>query len=137
MKHLKFVASLAAVVLVAAALVATPALAAGQGSKAAKPQKAPAKAAPSAPVDINNATQAELEALPGVGASTAKKIIAGRPYTDVAGLSKAGVSAKVVTEITPLVTVGKPAAAASAAARSAAGREPCSIRARQSGARCA
>src|SRR5512140_907778 len=65
-----------------------------------------------AKVDINSASQAELEKLPGVGAATAKKIIAGRPYASTADLSKAGVSAKTIEKISPLVTVGAKAAAA-------------------------
>jgi competence protein ComEA len=57
-------------------------------------------------VDINNATQKELEGIKGVGAATAKKIIAGRPYKSVDELSKAGLSAKTVDSIKPFVTVG-------------------------------
>jgi DNA uptake protein ComE-like DNA-binding protein len=75
-------------------------------SKSARASKTPA-----GPVDLNAASQKDLEALPGVGPATAKKIIAGRPYTAVADLSKAGVPAKTITEITPLVTVGQAAAA--------------------------
>ena len=67
-------------------------------------------------VDINNASQKELEALPGVGAATAKKIVAGRPYKSTDDLSKAGLSAKVIDKIKPLVTVGTASAAASTAA---------------------
>ena len=37
-------------------------------------------------ISINNATQAELETLNGVGPSTAQKIIAGRPYTKIEDL---------------------------------------------------
>jgi len=70
-----------------------------------------AKAAPTTPVNVNTATQAQLEALPGIGAATAKKIIAGRPYASVGELSKAGVSAKTLQQITPMVTVGTTAAA--------------------------
>ena len=66
-------------------------------------------------IDINSATQAELERLPGVGAATAKKIVAGRPYQSVSDLSKAGVSKKTIDKITPLVSVG-PAAPAAAKA---------------------
>lgn len=38
------------------------------------------------PVSINVASQQELEALPGIGPATAKKIISGRPYTDLSEL---------------------------------------------------
>jgi DNA uptake protein ComE-like DNA-binding protein len=82
--------------------------------KPAKPATATGAAASTGPVDLNSATQAQLEALPSVGTSTAKKIIAGRPYTAVADLSKAGLTAKQITSITPLVTVGPPPAGAAA-----------------------
>ena len=80
------------------------------------------KTAPATKVDINSASQADLEKLPGVGEATAKKIIAGRPYQTVADLQKAGVSKKTLGQITPLVTVGSatpPAAAATAPAPAA------------------
>ena len=66
-------------------------------------------------VDLNTASEKELDSLPSVGSATAKKIIAGRPYSSVDDLSKAGVSASTIKKITPLVTVsGGTAAAASA-----------------------
>jgi len=78
-------------------------------------KKAGAKA-PAAPVDLNTATQKELEELPGVGPATAKKIIDNRPYSAVSDLKKAGLSDKTIGQITPLVTVGAKAPAKAAAA---------------------
>lgn len=84
-------------------------------SKAAKEAKmAPAPALSGARVDLNTASEKELEALPAVGAATAKKIIAGRPYSSTADLAKAGVSAKTIETISPLVTVAQRAAPVSA-----------------------
>ena len=86
----------------------------------------PAEAAPAktekqaAKVDINSASLKDLEALPGVGPATAKKIVAGRPYAAVADLSKAGVSASTIAKITPLVSVGAAPAATAAPPETAA-----------------
>jgi hypothetical protein len=80
-------------------------------SKESGSKKASGKAAPSAPVDLNTASQTDLEKLPGVGTATAKKIVSGRPYSSVADLSKAGISAKTIQAITPMVTVSRAAGA--------------------------
>ncbi len=74
-------------------------------------------------VDINSASQADLEKLPGVGEATAKKIIAGRPYRAVGDLSKAGVPKNTIEKITPLVTVGA-ASPAAPSAQAAATKAP-------------
>jgi competence protein ComEA len=60
-------------------------------------------------IDLNKASEKELESLKGVGPATAKKIIENRPYKSVDELSKAGVPAKTIESIKPLVTVGPPA----------------------------
>ena len=73
-------------------------------------------------IDLNSASETELEKLPGVGKATAKKIIDGRPYQSVADLSKTGVSKSTIEKITPLVTVGS--ASPSAAATSPAAQPP-------------
>jgi competence protein ComEA len=61
-------------------------------------------------VDLNTASQQELEGLKGVGPATAKKIIEHRPYKSVDELSKAGIPAKTIDGLKPFVTAG-PAAA--------------------------
>lgn len=49
-------------------------------------------------IDINTASQAELESLSGIGPVTAKKIIEGRPYSDVAELLTRKIISKKVFE---------------------------------------
>jgi DNA uptake protein ComE-like DNA-binding protein len=57
-------------------------------------------------LDLNKATPAELEKLPGIGPALSKKIIAGRPYKSVDDLSKAGIPANEIRKINSLVMVG-------------------------------
>jgi competence protein ComEA len=58
-------------------------------------------------VDLNTASERELDELPGVGPSTAKKIIAGRPYKSAEDLSKAGVTDAEIAKIKSLVMVSE------------------------------
>jgi hypothetical protein len=71
-------------------------------------------------IDLNAASQKELESIKGVGPATAKKIVAGRPYKSVDELSKAGLSTKQVTAIKPFVTVGSVAPAPAEAPKATA-----------------
>ena len=57
-------------------------------------------------VDLNKATPAELEKLPGIGAVLSKKIIVARPYKSINDLSKAGISSAEIRKIESLVTIG-------------------------------
>ena len=90
----------------------------------AKMEKKGGKVAPTSPVDINSASEEELIAVPGIGASTAKKIIKGRPYSSVADLAKAGISANQLKDISPMLKSGAASAAAKSAAPMAAGSAP-------------
>lgn len=78
---------------------------AAQKNAKASSTKASAGNKTQATVDLNTASEKDLDSLPGVGPATAKKIVAGRPYSSVDDLSKAGVSARTIKKITPLVTV--------------------------------
>ncbi len=67
-------------------------------------------------IDLNSASEKELESIKGVGPATAKKIVAGRPYKSVDELSKSGLSAKQIEAVKPFVTVGAATAAPAKAA---------------------
>ncbi len=90
-----------------------------------KSSKKPAESANlAAKVDLNTASEQDLEALPEVGAATAKKIIAARPYSSVSDLQKAGLSAKKIEKLTPLVTASGGGASAENAKPSKSERAP-------------
>jgi DNA uptake protein ComE-like DNA-binding protein len=103
-------------------------------TKTAASTKPAASSAPSAPVDLNTASEKDLEDLPGVGPATAKKIISGRPYSSASDLSKAGVSAATIKKITPLVTASGGAAVAAASASPASSGSGSKRRSSSSGA---
>ncbi len=63
-------------------------------------------------VDLNSASEKDLQSIKGIGPVMAKKIIAGRPYKSVDDLKKAGVSEKTISSMKPYVTVGGGAAPA-------------------------
>jgi competence protein ComEA len=72
----------------------TPPVAAQAPAKVPVINTAPSAAAAAGKVDINGATAAQLDALPGIGPVRSKAIVAGRPYADLADL----VTKKVLTQ---------------------------------------
>lgn len=57
-------------------------------------------------ININSASESELDSLPGIGAITAQKIIEGRPYSDINELTvKKVVSTKVFEKIKGSISV--------------------------------
>jgi competence protein ComEA len=75
-------------------------------------------------VDLNTASQKDLEGLKGVGAATAKKIMENRPYKSVDELSKAGIPAKKIEALKPFVTVGPAGASQPAKAETKPAKAP-------------
>ena len=76
-----------------------------------RPKSRPEKIKVSKLVNVNTATQAELEMLPDVGPSLAKAILSYRdahgPFTKVDELDRVkGIGPKLLAKISPMVTVG-------------------------------
>ena len=64
-----------------------------------------------AKININTASSTSLQTLPGVGPTVADAIIAARPFKNIAELKDVrGIGDSRYAEISPLVTVGRPAA---------------------------
>jgi competence ComEA-like helix-hairpin-helix protein len=57
-------------------------------------------------VNINTASERELQSIPGIGATRAAQIIASRPYDSVDDLERiAGIGGKTLESLRPFVTV--------------------------------
>jgi hypothetical protein len=52
-------------------------------------------------VELNTATQAEIETLPGITPDYARKILAARPYRSMSDLARTGIPRAVLDEISP------------------------------------
>lgn len=96
--------------LVILAIVAFAATGAAAGQKAAAPKASEAKATSSSPVNLNTATQAQLETLPGIGAKAAQRILEYRQkngsFKKIEDLMNVkGIGEKAFLKLKPLLTV--------------------------------
>ncbi|HEY2761057.1 MAG TPA: helix-hairpin-helix domain-containing protein, partial [Pirellulales bacterium] len=80
-------------------------LSVGGESTVAKQSKPAVVDSKTALVNLNKASETELEAVSGIGPTYARKIIKGRPYKSIDDLSKAGIPAATISKIRPLVTI--------------------------------
>ena len=75
------------------------------GKARARPDRSEKPKSGGGRVNVNTASQAELEALPGIGPVIARRIIEGRPYRSVEELERVkGIGPRRLEEIRPLVT---------------------------------
>lgn len=76
--------------------------------EAAEGHRRPSVSESSQKVDINFASEAELDTLPGIGPSLAREIIKARPYSVAAELDRVkGISKKMAAQLLPLVKAGQ------------------------------
>jgi competence protein ComEA len=106
--------------LLAVAAMAVIPVAAAQQPKAAAPAKSSSAAskrtAPTSPINLNTATQAQLESLPGVGAKAAQRILDYRKqngsFKKIEDLMNVkGFGEKTFLKLKPMLTVSEKAAA--------------------------
>lgn len=104
-----------AIAILVAALVVPSAPASAQTAKAASAAKtaspAKARATPTSPVNLNSASVAQLQTLPGIGASTAQRIIEYRQkngsFKKIEELMNVkGIGEKSFLKLKPMITVG-------------------------------
>ena len=99
---------LAAIVIVTALCCAQPSVASDQAAKASG--AAAPKATAAAPVNLNSASVAQLQTLPGIGASTAQRIVEYRQkngsFKKIEELMNVkGIGEKSFLKLKPLITV--------------------------------
>ena len=106
--------------LAVAAMAVIPAAAAQQAKAASASPGAPSRAskatpAPATPINLNTATQAQLESLPGVGTKAAQRILEYRKqngsFKKVEDLMNVkGFGEKTFLKLKPMLTIGEKAA---------------------------
>ncbi|HEX4413516.1 MAG TPA: helix-hairpin-helix domain-containing protein, partial [Lacipirellulaceae bacterium] len=74
------------------------------GASTAKSSKPAVVDSKTALINLNKASETELETVAGIGPTYARKIIEKRPYKSIDDLSKAGIPASTIAKIRPLVT---------------------------------